>query len=71
MIFNPLQGKSTKTLTSSRKWIFFKELKVQIWTYELHGLEVGGGGEEYHGKPHRTLKKTISKTGVALKRVNP
>ena len=29
-----------------------------------------GGGGKHHGEPHHTLKKTISKTGLALKRVN-
>ena len=28
------------------------------------------GEKKYHGEPHHTLKKTISKTGLALKRVN-
>ena len=43
---------------------FFKELKVQIRTYELRGH--GGEKKKYHSEPHHTLKKTISKTGLAL-----
>ena len=65
-LINPLQGKWSKTITSSKKWILFKELKVQIRTYELRGHGERKEKKSTMGSHTTPWKKTISKTGLAL-----